>query len=122
MNAGNGIMYGGLLLAVLTAAAGTAHSRPVPGGYAPGADLCFLRQQEDAGLFRYLREIDPLIRTTPQDRGKGLMWWEPTWEPTLGGPRGLFDRDLYSRPASEVFDGPVSLLPWRFTGRANNRA
>lgn len=64
----------------------------------------------DAGQAEYLREIDRIVKATPGGRGKGWMWWEPTGDEYLGTPRGLFDRQLNSRPAMAVFDGRVSLL------------
>lgn len=63
----------------------------------------------DAGQAEYLREIDRLVRAAPGGRGKGWMWWEPTGDEYLGTPRGLFDRQLNSKPALAVFDGRVSL-------------
>lgn len=59
----------------------------------------------DAGQVAYLRQLDSLVRATPNGRGKGWMWWEPTANDYLGTPRGLFDAQLNARPALSVFDG-----------------
>lgn len=64
----------------------------------------------DAGQVAYLRAIDSIVRATPNGLGKGLMWWEPTGDDYLGGPRGLFDRQLNARPAMQVFDARVTSL------------
>jgi arabinogalactan endo-1,4-beta-galactosidase len=63
----------------------------------------------DAGQVDYLREIDRMVRATPEGRGKGWMWWEPTGDEYLGTPRGLFDLQLNAKPALALFDGRVSL-------------
>lgn len=64
----------------------------------------------DAGQADYLRSIDSIVRVVPGGRGKGLMWWEPTGNEYLGGPRGLFDRQGNAKPALKIFDGRVSAL------------
>lgn len=63
----------------------------------------------DAGQTLFLRLIDSLVRATPNGRGKGWMWWEPTGEAYLGTPRGLFDKTGNARPALYAFDGLVGL-------------
>jgi arabinogalactan endo-1,4-beta-galactosidase len=70
----------------------------------------------DAGQTAYVRLIDSLVRATPNGRGKGWMWWEPTGEAYLGTPRGLFDKTGNARPALYAFDGLVGVRSPR--GRA----
>ena len=65
----------------------------------------------DAGQSAYLRHLDSLVRATPNGRGKGWMWWEPTANEYLGTPRGLFDAQLNARPALSAFDGMTALRP-----------
>jgi arabinogalactan endo-1,4-beta-galactosidase len=72
----------------------------------------------DAGQVAYLRAIDSIVRATPNGRGKGLMWWEPTGDAYLGAPRGLFDRQLNARPALSVFDARVPVALQGFTAKA----
>jgi len=77
----------------------------------------------DAGQTAYIRQIDSLVRATPNGRGKGWLWWEPTGEAYLGTPRGLFDRNGNSRPAIAAFDGRAVFLAGpraRVTGRLPN--
>lgn len=76
----------------------------------------------DEGQVRYLRAIDAIVRATPNGRGKGWMWWEPTWDATLGGPRGLFDKQLNARPALSVFDGVPALHPAGYRPEGNGAA
>ncbi len=64
----------------------------------------------DAGQANYLKAIDSTVRAVPAGRGKGLMWWEPTGNEYLGGPRGLFDRQGNARPALRILDGRVLAL------------
>lgn len=64
----------------------------------------------DAGQTDYLRSLDSIVRAVPAGRGKGLLWWEPTGNEYLGGPRGLFDRQGNAKPALRLFDGRVSAL------------
>jgi arabinogalactan endo-1,4-beta-galactosidase len=63
----------------------------------------------DAGQAAYVRKLDSLVRATPNGRGKGWLWWEPTGEAYLGTPRGLFDKNGNARPALSAFDGLVAL-------------
>ncbi|MEO7427708.1 MAG: glycosyl hydrolase 53 family protein [Fibrobacteria bacterium] len=71
----------------------------------------------DAGQVQYLQELDKIVRATPNGRGRGLMWWEPTGDAYLGTPRGLFDKQLNARPALSVFDTRVAIRPIRSRSR-----
>ncbi len=66
----------------------------------------------DQGQVQYLQQLEQIIRATPNQRGKGLMWWEPTANDYLGTSRGLFDRQGNARPALKLFDAmAVSSFP-----------
>jgi arabinogalactan endo-1,4-beta-galactosidase len=74
----------------------------------------------DSGQVLYLQELEKIIRATPNQLGRGLMWWEPTGNAYLGTSRGLFDRQGNARLSMKVFDGQgiVSGLGSFFTARS----
>ena len=57
------------------------------------------------GQVGFLRAVDSVVRLTPNGRGKGVFWWEPTNSP--GGPgstRNFFDAGWNAKPVINVFD------------------
>jgi len=55
------------------------------------------------GQREFLDELNRVVMETPNDRGKGVFWWEPA----VQGPlmiRGLFDDEYRALPAMTVFD------------------
>jgi arabinogalactan endo-1,4-beta-galactosidase len=56
------------------------------------------------GQRQFLDEVDQIVRETPDNRGKGIFWWEPA---VAGGPiysRGMFDAQRRALPVITVFD------------------
>jgi arabinogalactan endo-1,4-beta-galactosidase len=56
------------------------------------------------GQREFLDEVHRLVLNTPNNRGKGVMWWEPA---VPGGPiasRGMFDESGNALPVITVFD------------------
>ena len=51
---------------------------------------------------QFLDEVHRIVLSTPNDRGKGVFWWEPA--SGRGGGRTLFDRGHNALPAMTVFD------------------
>jgi arabinogalactan endo-1,4-beta-galactosidase len=51
----------------------------------------------------FLDEVHRMVLSTPQNRGKGIFWWEPA---VTGGlrSRGMFDDDGNALPVLNVFD------------------
>ncbi len=41
-----------------------------------------------AGQTAFLRDLRDLVRAVPNDRGRGLIWWEPGWLPVPGAHWG----------------------------------
>lgn len=41
-----------------------------------------------AGQTAFLRDLRDIIQAVPDDRGRGLIWWEPTWLPVPGANWG----------------------------------
>ena len=54
------------------------------------------------GQRQFLAEIHRLVLNTPNNRGKGVFWWEPATR-RLGG-RTMFDHDGKALPVITVFD------------------
>ena len=79
-----------------------------------------------AGQCAFLRDVWEIIRSTPNDLGRGFIWWEPAWLPVPGaewtkpeglayvhepGPggnewanQGLFDYDGKALPALKILE------------------
>jgi len=55
------------------------------------------------GQRQFLDEVNRVVLSTPDNRGKGLFWWEPA---VTGGlrRRGMFDDDGNALPVITVFD------------------
>jgi len=55
------------------------------------------------GQKEFLDEVNRLVLSTPDNRGKGVFWWEPA---VVGGlrSRGFFDKDGNALPVITVFD------------------
>ncbi len=55
------------------------------------------------GQRAFLEEVNPVVVATPDGRGKGVFWWEPS----VTGPmeiRGFFDEKHNALPVLSVFD------------------
>ncbi len=54
------------------------------------------------GQRQFLDEVNRIVLATPNNRGKGVFWWEPAtgW----GGRRTMFDRNNNALPVMSVFD------------------
>ena len=55
------------------------------------------------GQRQFLEEVNRVVLNTPDNRGKGIFWWEPA----VRGPlrrRGMFDDDGNALPVITVFD------------------
>jgi arabinogalactan endo-1,4-beta-galactosidase len=50
-----------------------------------------------------LEEVNRVVLNTPDNRGKGIFWWEPA---VMGGlrRRGMFDDEGNALPVITVFD------------------
>jgi arabinogalactan endo-1,4-beta-galactosidase len=54
------------------------------------------------GQRQFLEEVNRLVLSTPDNRGKGVFWWEPAVQ---GGPRSQLLRRRRQSPAcDDVFD------------------
>jgi arabinogalactan endo-1,4-beta-galactosidase len=55
------------------------------------------------GQSQFLDEVNRMVLNTPNNRGKGIFWWEPA---VMGGlrSRGMFDDDGNALPVINVFD------------------
>jgi arabinogalactan endo-1,4-beta-galactosidase len=52
-----------------------------------------------------LRAVNEIVQQTPDNRGKGIFWWEPLVpERTPLRERGFFDDDGNALPVLTVFD------------------
>lgn len=56
------------------------------------------------GQEAFLREVNEIVRNTPNGRGCGIFWWEPAVQPGALASRGMFDRDGNALPVVSVFD------------------
>jgi arabinogalactan endo-1,4-beta-galactosidase len=57
-----------------------------------------------AGQREFLQQVDAAVRATPNNRGKGVFWWEPAVPPGPIAGRGMFDDDGNALPVITVFD------------------
>ncbi|MBN1805295.1 MAG: glycosyl hydrolase 53 family protein [Sedimentisphaerales bacterium] len=55
------------------------------------------------GQRQFLEEVNRIVLNTPDNRGKGIFWWEPAVFGSLGR-RGMFDDDGNALPVINVFD------------------
>ncbi len=55
------------------------------------------------GQWQFLEEVNRLVLSTPDNRGKGIFWWEPAVRGGLRS-RGFFDDDGNALPVMTVFD------------------
>ena len=56
------------------------------------------------GQKQFLEEVDRIVRETPNNRGKGIFWWEPAVSRSPIASRGMFDRSGNALPVIHVFD------------------
>jgi arabinogalactan endo-1,4-beta-galactosidase len=54
------------------------------------------------GQRRFLEEVNRVVLSTPDNRGKGLFWWEPVRSGISS--RGMFDNEGNALPVIGVFD------------------
>jgi arabinogalactan endo-1,4-beta-galactosidase len=59
------------------------------------------------GQREFLRQVDEIVRSTPNGRGVGIFWWEPAVPPQPIASRGMFDREGNALPVITVFDPPA---------------
>jgi len=55
------------------------------------------------GQKQFLEEVNRMVLSTPDNRGKGVFWWEPAVRGPLRS-RGFFDDDGNALPVLTVFD------------------
>lgn len=55
------------------------------------------------GQKEFLEEVNRAVLATPNNRGKGIFWWEPAVAAGWNG-RGMFDNDGNALPVITVFD------------------
>ena len=55
------------------------------------------------GQREFLEEVNRMVLATPDDRGKGVFWWEPAVNPKYNH-RGMFDQNGNALPVLTVFD------------------
>lgn len=58
------------------------------------------------GQREFLAAVDSIVRNTPNNRGKGIFWWEPAVRPGPIYSRGIFDEQGNVLPVIAVFDSP----------------
>jgi arabinogalactan endo-1,4-beta-galactosidase len=56
------------------------------------------------GQKQFLEEVNRLVLEAPNNRGKGVFWWEPAVGRGGVASRGMFDKDGNALPAITVFD------------------
>jgi arabinogalactan endo-1,4-beta-galactosidase len=56
------------------------------------------------GQKQFLEEVARIVRSTPNNRGKGIFWWEPAVLPGPIASRGMFDRFGNALPVITTFD------------------
>lgn len=49
-----------------------------------------------AGQTAYLRDLKEIVQDVPNNRGRGIFWWEPTWLPVTGANWGTDAGKLYN--------------------------
>jgi arabinogalactan endo-1,4-beta-galactosidase len=59
--------------------------------------------QTPEGQAAFLNALNKTVRETPNNRGKGIFWWEPFAEGSIA-KRGLFDDEHNALPAIHAFD------------------
>lgn len=58
------------------------------------------------GQRRFLDEVNRIVLSTPDNRGKGVFWWEPAVDlRTVISSRGMFDNEGNALSVIGVFDG-----------------
>jgi arabinogalactan endo-1,4-beta-galactosidase len=62
------------------------------------------------GQAEFLKQIDQIVRDTPNGRGKGIFWWEPAVSPSPIAGRGMFDEQGNVLPVINVFDRAAASL------------
>jgi arabinogalactan endo-1,4-beta-galactosidase len=55
------------------------------------------------GQREFLAELNQVVLATPNNRGKGVFWWEPAVPPGRNG-RSMFDNEGNALPVISVFD------------------
>jgi arabinogalactan endo-1,4-beta-galactosidase len=55
----------------------------------------------------FLRDVNDVVKNVPNNRGKGVFWWEPAVPPGGIASRGMFDNDGNALPVIKVFDGLI---------------
>jgi len=55
------------------------------------------------GQRMFLDEVNRIVMSTPDNRGKGIFWWEPAVAPKYNS-RGMFDKDGNALPVLTTFD------------------
>jgi arabinogalactan endo-1,4-beta-galactosidase len=56
------------------------------------------------GQKQFLTDVDRIVRETPNNRGKGIFWWEPAVSRSPIASRGMFDNAGNALPVINVFD------------------
>jgi arabinogalactan endo-1,4-beta-galactosidase len=56
------------------------------------------------GQREFLEEVNRAVLNTPNNRGKGVFWWEPAVPPGSIASRGMFDENGNALPVINVFD------------------
>ena len=85
-----------------------------PGGR--GDDSTMRWPRSPAGQKAFLEELVLTVRSTPDGRGMGVLWWYPESIPVkglriwMGGAAALFDKDGRALPALSAFS-EVSARP-----------
>ena len=60
------------------------------------------------GQQQFLQKVKQLVLETPNQRGRGIFWWEPAVAQTGIFGRGMFDDSTNALPVISVFDRSVS--------------
>ncbi len=48
------------------------------------------------GQIEYMKDLREIVEDIPEDRGRGIFWWEPTWIPVEGAHWGTEAGKLYN--------------------------
>jgi arabinogalactan endo-1,4-beta-galactosidase len=56
------------------------------------------------GQKEFLSQVHQVVLETPNNRGRGIFWWEPAVRPGPIASRGMFDRSGNALPVINVFD------------------
>jgi len=59
--------------------------------------------ESSEGQKQFLEEVNQAVLATPNNRGKGIFWWEPAVAAGWNG-RGMFDNEGNALPVITVFD------------------